>query len=145
MTCLAGAPALEISWGWLVGALIFFGLTTGLAWLVAAKVTGAGQGKQIENLTGNVDRLTTTVDTLATTVASHDSGMEKLRTERSDCEVRANKEFVTRAELVQLVKDNSDGRRHLFKKMDDLHGRVTKLLEQVSRIEARTEPGKGAG
>ena len=139
---MIAAAGMEISWGWMVGGLILFGLTTAFTWIVAAKATGAGQGQRIKSLEDNMDRLTGNVDKLTNTVTSHDRRIEEIRTERSDCETRANQAFATRAEVLEAIKDNKDCRREIFKKLDEVHGRITKLVEQVGRIDARAEKGQ---
>ncbi len=127
------ATGMEISWGWVVGALIVFGLTTGLAWLVAGKVTGADQCRQIKSLGDSIKTQTTNIAELTKTVTAHEQGMEKLRTERANCELRANQRFATREEVLQAIKDNKEGRREIFEKLDGVHERITNLGEQIAK------------
>ncbi len=146
---VSAAGGVGISWGWMMGALLVWFISTVATWLVASKVTSAvlhEQNKQmaqaIETLFDKISSVFTRLDDLKDQIAT---GKEA----RKDCELRAVKSFATQDQFAQTLVEISANHREAMSKLETIgdkvresvarvHRRVDETGDRLTRVEERT-------
>lgn len=65
----------------------------------------------------------------------HDKQISKLHNQRTQCELRATHAYASRSELARIIADANASSQQLSDKLDDVHGRITKLSEGFNRFK----------
>jgi len=135
--CAAVAQAsggVEINWGWLLGGLVGWIITTALTWLVAARVSTAVLRADVCTLSDEIRDLVKDIDTL--------------RDKRAACELHAARTYVTQSQWVGQQVDLAALAEKLAEKTEAItsathaqagaaHERINQVLDRLTRCEER--------
>jgi len=121
----------EITWSGVGEKLI----ATAIAAVVTAVVTALVMLPVIRYQTRDLVRA---VARLTKSIADHEKQIARIRQERTECQLHAAHEYASKDELVRLVADGNRNTEKIYMAVQDVHGRVTRLSEELHEFRGRT-------
>jgi len=88
--------------------------------------------------------LKTAVESLARDMHAMQLRIAGVDNDRTRCELRSARTYVSRDELAQLVSDSTSQGERLEEKLESVHSRITEVAKSVSHLQGRVDAeGKG--
>jgi len=111
--------------------------------LTAAIVAGITAVVTLFVLRAQFKGLLDKVKDLGKVQADHAKQLAKLRTERTQCELRATHEFATKGDWCRVQGQVTEQYHRILDGLDSMHGRISLLGEKVAKVEGQQEAAQG--
>lgn len=129
--------AVEVSGGYVLGAILVWVIGNLVTWIIAARVTGAAQAEQIRAVAAGLARLDDVLATLSARLEALGGRIEAVAEARSACALDASRTYATRQELVRTLTETGKLSEAVGRQVEGIHDRITRLGAQVSELIGR--------
>jgi len=94
---------------------------------------------RIRMLADALSRLSDSLAAMSNAVTEQEKEIAELRNQRTQCELRAARNFATHREVAQVISDNTTMMVGLRDQMGDLHEKINPIAEQLAHIQGTVD------